>query len=65
MVFIDGTSTRDWKWKAVKTKAVTEELRKKNNLPLEQEFTMDMANAKNFDKKNFMDALEVIGFYEA
>lgn len=65
MVFADGTSKDDWKWSAVKAIEITEEDRKLKQYPKDQEYRMDMANAKQFDKKDFMDALEVIGFYEA
>lgn len=65
MVFADGTSKTDWKWSAVKAIQITEEDRKVKQYPKDQEYRMDMANAKQFDKKDFMDALEVIGFYEA
>jgi len=65
MVFADGTSKTDWKWSAVKAIQITEEDRKVKQYPKDQDYRMDMANAKQFDKKDFMDALEVIGFYEA
>ena len=33
--------------------------------PEDQSWRMDMKNVKLFEQKAFMDALEVIGFYEA
>lgn len=65
MVFIDGTSKDDWKWAAVKALPITEEDRKIKNYPKDQEFKMDVPNAAKFEQKEFMDALEVIGFFEA
>lgn len=64
MVFIDGTSKEDWKWAAVRAIAITEEDRKLNKYPEDQTVKMDMKNASKFDQKSFMDALEVIGFFE-
>ena len=65
MVFIDGTNKDDWKWSAVKAIEITEEDRKLKQYPADQDYRMDMANASQFDQKGFMDALEVIGFFEA
>jgi|TARA_B100000683_G_C12502626_1_gene558066 hypothetical protein len=64
MVFVDGTSKDDWQWTAVKAIEITEEDRKLKNYPENQQYRMDMANSKKFSQKDFMDALEVIGFYE-
>ena len=64
MVFVDGTSKDDWQWTAVKAIEITEEDRKLKNYPENQQYRMDMANSKKFGQKDFMDALEVIGFYE-
>ena len=63
MVFVDGTSKEDWKWSAVKAIEITEEERKEKNFPEGQTHKMDMPNAKLYGKKDFMDALEHIGFY--
>lgn len=65
MVFLDGTSKDDWEWSAVKAIKITEEERKIKNFPKDQQYKMDMQGAKKFGKKDFMDALEIIGFYEA
>ena len=64
MVFIDGTSKTNWKWSAVRAVEITDEDRKLKKFPDDQKYRMDMKNAKLFDQKEFMDALEVIGFYE-
>lgn len=64
MVFIDGTNIQDWKWSAVKALLITEEDRKLKIYPDGQDYRMDMANAQKFNHKQFMDALEVIGFFE-
>ena len=64
MVFLDGTSKEDWQWSAVKAVELTEEEIKSGKFPEGQTIKMDMANAQKFGQKDFMDALEVIGFYE-
>jgi hypothetical protein len=64
MVFIDGTSKSDWKWAAVRAVPITEDDRKLKQYPDDQTVRMDMKNASKFDQKNFMDALEVIGFFQ-
>ena len=63
MVFVDGTSTKDWQWSAVKAIPLTEEEIKSGKFPEGQTFKMDVKQAKKFGQKDFMDALEVIGFY--
>ena len=62
MVFIDGTSKSKWKWAAVKAIPVTEEDKK---IAKDQQFKMDMSNVKHFSQRDFMDALETIGFFQA
>ena len=65
MVFADGTDKDNWKWAAVKAIELTEEDKKSGKFPKEQTHKMDMNNAKYFEaKRQFMDALEVIGFYD-
>ena len=64
MVFIDGSSIKDWKWAAVKAIDLTEEEKKSGKFPKDQEFKMNVKESKKFEQKDFMDALEVIGFYE-
>lgn len=64
MVFIDGNNKENWKWKAVRATEITEEDRKLKEYPKDQTHKMDMQNAKEFGQREFMDALEVIGFYD-
>ena len=63
MVFIDGTSKTDWKWTAVKAVEITDEDKKLKQYPAGQTHRMDMNNSTKFDQKDFMDALEIIGFF--
>ena len=62
MVFLDGTSKSKWKWAAVKAIPITEEDKK---IAKDQTHKMDMKNVKHFGQKDFMDALETIGFFQA
>lgn len=64
MVFIDGVNKDEWNWAAVKAIPITKEDRKKKNFPKEQTHKMDMQNAEKYGKKDFMDALEYIGFFK-
>jgi len=64
MVFIDGNNNENWKWKAVQAVEITEEDRKIKDYPEDQTHKMDMHNAKEYGQREFMDALEVIGFYD-
>lgn len=61
MVFLDGTNTEDWKWAAVKAIPLNEGDKKVTE---NQTHRMDMENAKAFERKDFMDALEYIDFYK-
>lgn len=62
MVFLDGSSKENWGWTAVKAVPLQEgDTKVADN----QTHKMDMNNKQSFGQKDFMDALEVIGFYEA
>jgi hypothetical protein len=64
MVFLNGSNKNDWNWSAVRATKITDEDRKIKEFPADQIYKMDMPNMKSFGQKDFMDALEVIGFYE-
>ena len=61
MVFLDGTSTDNWKWAAVKAVPLEESDKKMSK---DQTHKMDMKNVQHFKERDFMDALESIGFFE-
>ena len=48
MVFADGKTTEDWKWAGV----------------LSKDGKADMSTVKYFEEKDFMEALDYIGFFE-
>jgi len=60
---------QDWYWAAVKSVPVTEEEKEKFPDPSNPgefyKFRMDMKNIKRFDKLEFMDAVEIIGLFDA
>jgi hypothetical protein len=62
MVFLDGTSKDNWKWSAVQAIEITEE--EKSKYPEGQTHKMDTKNTQMFDKKDFMDALDAIKFFD-
>jgi len=65
MVFADGRNKEEWQWSAVLSKQLTKEEIESGKFPQGQNFKMDMANLKGFNKdKGFMDALEYIGFFQ-
>jgi len=64
MVFVDGTNKKDWKWAAVKAVEVTEEEKLKYPIPGKKDkyykHRMDMTTMKQFEERDFMDALSYI-----
>jgi hypothetical protein len=48
MAFVDGKSITDWKWAGVQSK----------------EGAADMTTVKYFEERDFMEALDYIGFFE-
>jgi hypothetical protein len=64
MVFLDGNNKDNWKWAAVLAIPLTEEEINSGRFPEGQSFKMNVKESKKFEQKDFMDALEVIGFYE-
>jgi len=69
MVFANGSSSINWKWAAVKAVPVKEEEKTKYPNPHKKgEFyawRMDMNTLKEFEEKDFIEALEYIGVFES
>lgn len=63
MVFVDGSNSTDWKWSAVKAIELTNEEKTSGRFPEGQTVRMDMANAKKYGQRDYMDAMEEIGFF--
>ena len=64
MVFLDGTDTKNWNWVAVRAIKLTNEEKESGKFPQGQEWKMDMQNKKIFGQRDFMDALDDIGFFQ-
>jgi hypothetical protein len=62
MVFLDGASKENWKWAAVTSVEILEE--EKEKFPKGQTHKMNMKEIKHFDQKDFMEALDMIGFFD-
>ena len=65
MVFANGSTTKNWKWAAVKAVKVKENEKHKYPIPKKEgqfyEYRMDMTTVKHFKERDFMDALSYIG----
>ena len=59
---IDGTAKDSWRWAAAKSIEILEE--EKAKFPKEQTHKMDMKNIQYFAQRDFMDALDTIGFFD-
>ena len=67
MVFANGTSAKNWRWAAVQSVPVKEEEKEKYPIPNKPgefyEQRMDMETIKEFDEKDFIEALDYIGVF--
>ena len=64
MVFANGTNKNNWQWAAVKAIPMPEDEKAKfKSKGKEYEWKMDMETLKNFDKFEFIDALEYINVF--
>tara|TARA_R110001592_G_scaffold68235_2_gene209037 strand:- start:886 stop:1347 length:462 start_codon:yes stop_codon:yes gene_type:complete len=65
MVFANGTTLDNWKWSAVKAIKIPKKEQKKFPKPGNKKeyykYRMDMTTTKNFEERDFMDALSYIG----
>jgi len=68
MVFANGPNASDWKWSAVQAVPVKDEDKQKYPIPGKKgeyyKFRMDMDTLKNFEERDYMEALEYIGVFE-
>ena len=67
MVFANGASAENWKWAAVQSVPVKDEEKEKYPIPGKKgeyyEQRMDMSTLKEFDEKDFIEALDYIGIF--
>lgn len=61
MIFLDGSSKENWKWKVVFAVPITKKERKK--FPKDQTHRMDMKKAKTFEQNEFGLALGELGLF--
>ena len=62
MVFINGKTTENWKWAAVKAIEIPEDKKEKfSEVDEKATHKIDMSTLKEFDEKDFMEALSYIG----
>jgi hypothetical protein len=66
MVFMNGARASEAKWAAVKAVKVTEENKEEHKLKdgTYPEYFMDMKNLKSFEEKDYMEALDYVGFFQ-
>ena len=62
MVYVNGTTTDNWKWTAVKAIPLLEE--ETSKFPEGTTHKMDMKNAEHFSERDYMEALDYIGIFE-
>ena len=64
MIFANGSSTKNWKWAAVKSVEVNDDEKEKYPIPGKKgqfyKHRMDMTTMKMFDEKDFIEALSFI-----
>jgi hypothetical protein len=68
MVYVHGTNVNNWKWRAIKAIKVDKKEKKKFPIPNSPgkyySHKMDTTNFKDFDPKDFVDALDFVGVFE-
>jgi hypothetical protein len=66
MVFMNGTRASEAKWAAVKAVKVNDENKEEHKLKdgSYPEYFMDMKNMKSFEEKDYMEALDFVGFFK-
>ena len=66
-VFAKGTGSTDWNWAGVRVKEIDKEEQGKFKIPGTDKFykyKTDMTTLQEYKQKDFMDALEYIGFFK-
>ena len=68
MIYADGKTSSNWKWSAVKAIKIDKEKKEKYPIPNKKgeyyEYKMDMTTLKQFDERDFIEALDYIGVFE-
>ncbi|HEX5186719.1 MAG TPA: hypothetical protein VFV86_07495 [Nitrososphaeraceae archaeon] len=61
LLFADGTSKKDWKWSAIL--AVELQENEKQKFPEGTTHKMDMSTLKQFEEKDYIEALDFLGYF--
>jgi hypothetical protein len=61
MVFANGKSILDWKWSAVLSVPIDENEKSKFH---NQNYKMDMRTIKDFDERDYIEALDYINYFD-
>lgn len=68
MVFANGPNADNWKWASVQAVKVKDEEKEKYPIPGQKgkfyEWRMDMETLKEFDERDFIEALDSIGVWD-
>ena len=68
MIYADGKTSSNWKWSAVKALKIDKEKKEKYPIPNKKgeyyEYKMDMTTLKQFDERDFIEALDYIGVFK-
>ncbi len=68
MIYADGKTSSNWKWSAVKAVKINKEEKEKYPIPNKKgeyyEYKMDMTTLKQFDERDFIEALDYIGVFK-
>ena len=62
MIFVNGKSSDEWNWSSVPAKELTKE--ELPNFPEGSTHKMDMKNAKHFDERDFIEAMDYIDMFK-
>ena len=68
MIYADGKTHQNWKWSVVKAIKILEEDKKKYPIPNKEEeyyeYKMDTSTLKQFNERDFIEALDYIGVFK-
>jgi hypothetical protein len=68
MIYADGKTYKNWKWSVVKAMKIAKEDRENFPIPNKEgeyyEYKMDMTTLKQFEERDFIEALDYIGVFK-
>jgi len=62
IVFIDGTNVDDWQWASALSTLIPQE--EQSRFPADQTHKIDFSTIKHYGQRDFMEALDYIGFFK-